>query len=93
MILKRQSKIKASEEMIVENNAFEIAEEKIRSAIDALGEIAKDDKLARDCIANLSVVLLDIKASGDEVGVPEEPEEAPEPEEESEEEKEEEETK
>ena len=63
MILKRQAKVVSSQEGIVENNAFVIAEEKIRSAIDALGEIAKDDKLARDCIANLSVVLLDMKSS------------------------------
>lgn len=33
----------------------------IRSAIDALGNIAKDDILAREAIANLSVVLFDLQ--------------------------------
>lgn len=32
----------------------------IRSAIDALGPIAKDDVLARETIANLGVVLFDL---------------------------------
>lgn len=33
----------------------------IRNAIDALGAVAKDDALARESIANLSVVLFDLK--------------------------------
>lgn len=32
----------------------------IKSAIDALGEIAADDELAKESIANLSVILLDL---------------------------------
>lgn len=33
----------------------------IKAAIDSLGSIAQDDDLAKDAIANLSVVLLDLK--------------------------------
>lgn len=33
----------------------------ITAAIESLGAIAKDDELAKDSIANLSVVLLDLK--------------------------------
>lgn len=33
----------------------------IKNAIDALGVVAKDDALARESIANLSVVLFDLK--------------------------------
>ena len=33
----------------------------IQSAIDCLGQIAKDDEVAKDSIANLGVVLLDLK--------------------------------
>lgn len=33
----------------------------IKAAIDSLGTIAQDDDLAKDAIANLSVVLLDLK--------------------------------
>lgn len=33
----------------------------IKAAIDSLGNIAQDDDLAKDAIANLSVVLLDLK--------------------------------
>ena len=32
----------------------------IKSAIDALGEVAADDELAKESIANLSVILLDL---------------------------------
>lgn len=39
----------------------------LRSAIDALGEHAKDDEKARDAIANISVVLLDLSAKDDSV--------------------------
>lgn len=34
----------------------------IRKAIDSLGRVSKEDAIARDAIANLSVVLLDIKS-------------------------------
>lgn len=33
----------------------------IKSAIDELGKVAKDDVLAKEAIANLAVVLLDLK--------------------------------
>lgn len=33
----------------------------IKSAIDSLGKVAKDDVIARESIANLSVVLFDLK--------------------------------
>lgn len=33
----------------------------IKSAIDELGKVARDDVLAKEAIANLAVVLLDLK--------------------------------
>lgn len=42
-------------------NSYQCAIDHILSAIDCLGEIAKDDSLARESIANLSVVLFDLK--------------------------------
>jgi len=46
------------------NNKYSTAIGHIRSAIDSLGEIAGNDALAMDSIANLSVVLLDLSSSG-----------------------------
>lgn len=44
-----------------EVNHKEQANAYIKSAIDELGKIAKDDVLAKEAIANLAVVLLDLK--------------------------------
>lgn len=42
-------------------NKYSDAIEYINSAISSLSVIAKDDKLAKESIANLSVVLLDLR--------------------------------
>lgn len=42
-------------------NKYKDAIDYISSAISSLSVIAKDDKLAKESIANLSVVLLDLK--------------------------------
>lgn len=39
----------------------DLASTYIKQAIDALGQIAKDDIVAKESIANLSVVLLDLQ--------------------------------
>lgn len=43
-----------------EDSKYAQSKKYIKSAIDALGEVAKDDVLAREAIANLSVVLFDL---------------------------------
>lgn len=63
--------IKACEDLAVEETAvpvapvftspYQCAIDRIMDAIDCLSVIAKDDTLARDSIANLSVVLFDLK--------------------------------
>lgn len=64
--------VKASEELAVAPEAevavaavvecpYQCAIEKIMEAIECLGAVAKDDTLARESIANLSVVLFDLK--------------------------------
>lgn len=42
-------------------NKYQSSIDYIKLAIDSLGEIASDDPIAKDAIANLSVVLLDLK--------------------------------
>ena len=56
--------VKASEELVVVEgceckycNAINL----ISAAIESLAEIAKDDQIAKDSIANLGVVMLDLK--------------------------------
>lgn len=57
--------IKACEDtdIILDNsiNPYEDACEHILSAIDCLGAIAENDDKAKDSIANLSVILFDLK--------------------------------
>lgn len=62
--MKISKKISAASESSspVQIDAYGLAEEKIRSAIDSLGEIADEDNFAKERIADLSVVLLDIKS-------------------------------
>lgn len=42
---------------------YESAIELISAAIESLAEIAKDDQIAKDSIANLGVVMLDLKGT------------------------------
>lgn len=42
---------------------YDCAIELIQAAIESLAEIAKDDEIAKDSIANLGVVMLDLKGS------------------------------
>ncbi len=63
MRISRVRPIVSAENMIEENNKYASAIGHIRSAIDALGEIAKDDELAKESIANLSVILLDLNSA------------------------------
>ena len=42
---------------------YESAIELISAAIESLAEVAKDDQIAKDSIANLGVVMLDLKGS------------------------------
>lgn len=56
--------VKASEEIVViEESACKYANaiNLISAAIESLAEIAKDDAIAKDSIANLGVVMLDLK--------------------------------
>ena len=74
---KEQSEVKANEALIVEDPTLEEVAEAvvteeccckydkainlIQCAIESLAEIAKGDEVAKDSIANLGVVLLDLK--------------------------------
>lgn len=59
--------VKANTELLeelvptIEECPYQCAIDNILSAIECLGEIAKEDELARESIANLSVVLFDLK--------------------------------
>lgn len=44
-----------------DNVAVETAIKNIKSAIDSLSQVAKENTVAKEAIANLSVVLLDLK--------------------------------
>ena len=44
------------------NSRYQDPVNKIYAAIQSLGQIAKDDVLAREAIADLSVVMLDLKS-------------------------------
>lgn len=54
-----ESETVATAERVVDNR-YVGASKYIRSAIEELGKIAKDDVLAQESIANLGVVLLDL---------------------------------
>lgn len=69
-IAKNGKAIKASEEMVAlgeigqDLSPYQCAMDYIYNAIECLGELAKsEDSLARESIANLSVVLLDLKSN------------------------------
>lgn len=47
--------------LVVSDCKYQAAIDLISAAIESLAEIAKDDALAKDSIANLGVVMLDLK--------------------------------
>lgn len=53
--------VKACDELTVPACKYDSAICFIQSAIESLAEIAKDDQIAKDSIANLGVVMLDLK--------------------------------
>lgn len=59
MRIKKSTSVKANTDVIMKSNYTE-AQKHIKCAIDALGKQAKDDIVAKESIANLSVVLLDL---------------------------------
>lgn len=64
MKIKKRAAVKASEMIAVDpitTCPYEKAVNCIMNAIVELGEVAKEDCLARESIANLSVVLFDLK--------------------------------
>lgn len=61
--LKKQYEDHAS--ATVESSSYTKAEKHIKAAIDILAQSAKNDDVARDSIANLGVVMLDLRGSKD----------------------------
>lgn len=59
MRIKKTSAVKANTEVNTKRDYSE-AQKHIKCAIDALGKDAKQDVLAKESIANLSVVLFDL---------------------------------
>lgn len=51
------------ESIVPEDCKYSIAIDNIMHAIESLAEVAQDDEVAKDSIANLSVVILDLKGS------------------------------
>lgn len=73
-IKKKKTNVQASDELMVQPLAvpcppelcestckYQAAIDLISAAVESLAEIAKDDALAKDSIANLGVVMLDLK--------------------------------
>lgn len=52
---------KKSEAVVKGSIECDLASTYIKQAIDELGQVAKDDIVAKEAIANLSVVLLDLQ--------------------------------
>ena len=61
--LKKQYEDHAS--TTVKSSSYTKAEKHIKAAIDILAQSAKNDEVARDSIANLGVVMLDLRGSKD----------------------------
>lgn len=59
MIITKNKAIKANTEAVSKAD-YKEAQKHIKCAIDALGKQAKEDVLAKESIANLSVVLFDL---------------------------------
>ena len=59
MVIKKTKEVTATTSVANQHNYSE-AQKHIKCAIDALGKNAKDDVLAKESIANLSVVLFDL---------------------------------
>ena len=53
--------VKACDDLMVPVCKYDSAICFIQSAIESLAEVAKDDQIAKDSIANLGVVMLDLK--------------------------------
>lgn len=61
-IMKSKSTVKSATDAIVSKSAYAEAINNIQSAIQALSKAAQDgDALAKESIANLSVVMFDLK--------------------------------
>ena len=68
MKITKKQPVKASEELMVVEEVpavecckYAAAIDLISAAIESLAEIARDDEIAKDSIANLGVVMLDLK--------------------------------
>lgn len=61
MKITKNAKATQSVKAATSKNKYQESREYIRAAIDTLGQTAKDDPVARESIANLSVVLLDLQ--------------------------------
>lgn len=61
LIKKNSGKAETPKNAVSANANYEKCLKYIKSAIDVLGETAKQDSRARDAIANLSVVYFDLK--------------------------------
>ena len=59
--VKTEQTEKPEETEVKANRSYERSRKYIRAAIDCLGANAKDDVLAKEAIANLSVILLDLQ--------------------------------
>ena len=55
--------IKKTKKAVTASKNYEEAQQHIMAAIDALAKCGKEDIVAKDNIANLSVVMLDLKGS------------------------------
>ncbi len=53
--------VKACDLVVLDDCKYSNAISLISAAIESLAEIAKDDQIAKDSIANLGVVMLDLK--------------------------------
>lgn len=61
MLIKKNNGKAETPKLVSANANYEKCLKYIKSAIDVLGESAKQDSRARDAIANLSVVYFDLK--------------------------------
>lgn len=60
-VTKLKAPVKACDLIVVDDCKYADAVSLISAAIESLAEIAKDDQIAKDSIANLGVVMLDLK--------------------------------
>lgn len=55
------SNVSTAPDVVIDDVKYADGVKYIKMAIDSLAACGKDDKLAKDCIANLSVVLFDLQ--------------------------------